>query len=116
VSRDAALVELNRAAGMEEVIASLPQNPLPDAFVVRLSTSDPALAERLDLEFKSLPKVAYVQADSAWVRRLDALLRLGRTAVLLLSALLGLALVAVTSTPSALQILTQRDEDRAVPS
>src|ERR1700704_3010095 len=110
VSRDAALVELNRAAGMEEVIASLPQNPLPDAFVVRLSTSNPALADRLDLEFKSLPKVAYVQADSAWVRRLDALLRLGRTAVLLLSALLGIALVAVTFNTIRLQILTQRDE------
>jgi len=92
------------------VIASLPQNPLPDAFVVRLSTSDPALADRLDLEFKSLPKVAYVQADSAWVRRLDALLRLGRTAVLLLSGLLGLALVAVTFNTIRLQILTQRDE------
>jgi len=110
VSRDAALLELNRAAGMEEVIASLPQNPLPDAFVVKLSTSDPVLAERLDLEFKSLPKVAYVQADSAWVKRLDALLRLGRTAVLLLSALLGLALVAVTFNTIRLQILTQRDE------
>jgi cell division transport system permease protein len=110
VSRDAALVELNRAAGMEEVIASLPQNPLPDAFVVKLSTSDPVLAERLDLEFKSLPKVSYVQADSAWVKRLDALLRLGRTAVLLLSALLGLALIAVTFNTIRLQILTQRDE------
>src|SRR5258708_19335010 len=95
VSRDAALVELNRAAGMEEVIASLPQNPLPDAFVVRLSTSDPALADRLDLEVKSLPKVAYVHADSPWVRRLDSLLRLGRTAVLLLSALLAPALMPV---------------------
>jgi cell division transport system permease protein len=110
VSRDTALAELNRAAGMEEVIASLPQNPLPDAFVVRLSTSDPALANQLELEFKSLPKVAYVQADSAWVRRLDALLRLGRTAVALLSALLGLALMAVTFNTIRLQILTQRDE------
>ncbi len=110
VSRDAALVELNRVAGMQEVIASLPQNPLPDAFVVTLSGSDPALADRLELEFKSLPKVAYVQADSAWVRRLDALLRLGRTAVSLLSALLGLALVAVTFNTIRLQILTQRDE------
>jgi len=110
VSRDAALVELNRAAGMEEVIASLPQNPLPDAFVVTLSASDPVLADRLELQFKSLPKVAYVQADSAWVRRLDALLRLGRTAVVLLSALLGLALVAVTFNTIRLQILTQRDE------
>ena len=48
VSRDAALVELNRVAGMQEVIASLPQNPLPDAFVVTLSGSDPALADRLE--------------------------------------------------------------------
>jgi cell division transport system permease protein len=103
-------VELNRVAGMQEVIASLPQNPLPDAFVVTLSGSDPALADRLELEFKSLPKVAYVQADSAWVRRLDALLRLGRTAVGLLSVLLGLALVAVTFNTIRLQILTQRDE------
>ena len=110
VSRDAALVELNRVAGMQEVIASLPQNPLPDAFVVTLSGSDPALADRLELEFKSLPKVSYVQADSAWVRRLDALLRLGRTAVVLLSALLGLALVAVTFNTIRLQILTQREE------
>jgi cell division transport system permease protein len=110
VSRDAALAELNRVAGMQEVIASLPQNPLPDAFVVTLSGSDPALADRLELEFKSLPKVAYVQADSAWVRRLDALLRLGRTAVVLLSALLGLALVAVTFNTIRLQILTQHDE------
>src|SRR5438552_802234 len=110
VSRDAALVEHNRAAGMGEVIASLPQNPLPDAFVVTLSASDPASADRLEVEFKSLPKVAYVQADSAWVRRLDALLRLGRTAVVLLSALLGVALVAVTFNTIRLQILTQRDE------
>jgi cell division transport system permease protein len=109
VSRDAALADLGRA-GLEEVIASLPQNPLPDAFVVTLSASDPVLADRLELDFKSLPKVAYVQADSAWVRRLDALLRLGRTGVVLLAGLLGIALVAVTFNTIRLQILTQRDE------
>jgi len=110
VSRETALVELSRTAGMQEVIASLRRNPLPDAFVVTLAASDPALADRLELQFKSLGKVAHVQADSAWVRRLDALLRLGRTAVVLLSALLGLALVAVTFNTIRLQILTQRDE------
>jgi cell division transport system permease protein len=110
ISRDAALADLSRAAGMEEVIASLPHNPLPDAFVVTLSGSDPELAERLELAFKALPRVAHIQADSAWVKRLDALLRLGRTAVALLSAMLGLALVAVTFNTIRLQILTQRDE------
>ena len=44
------------------------------------------------------------------MKRLDALLRLGRTSVLLLSGLLGLALVAVTFNTIRLQILTQRDE------
>jgi len=110
ISRDEALAELSRTAGMKEVIASLPRNPLPDAFVVTLSGSDPALAEHLEAEFGVLPKVAHIQADSAWVRRLDALLRLGRTAVALLSAMLGLALVAVTFNTIRLQILTQRDE------
>jgi cell division transport system permease protein len=110
ISRDAALADLGRASGMAEVIASLPQNPLPDAFVVTLSVSDPDVADLLEVEFKSLPKVAYVQADSAWVRRLDALLRLGRTAVVLLAGLLGIALVAVTFNTIRLQILTQRDE------
>ena len=110
ISREAALAELSRTAGMGEVIASLPRNPLPDAFVVTLSGGDPALAEHLEVEFKALPKVAHIQADSAWVRRLDALLRLGRTAVVVLSAMLGLALVAVTFNTIRLQILTQRDE------
>jgi cell division transport system permease protein len=110
VSRETALAELSRTAGMEEAIASLRRNPLPDAFVVTLAASDPALADQLELEFKSLSKVAHVQADSAWVRRLDALLRLGRTAVIVLSALLGLALIAVTFNTIRLQILTQRDE------
>lgn len=110
ISRDAALAELSRTAGMKEVIASLPRNPLPDAFVVTLSGSDPALAEHLEVKFKAFPKVAHIQADSAWVRRLDALLRLGRTAVVLLSGMLGLALVAVTFNTIRLQILTQRDE------
>jgi cell division transport system permease protein len=110
ISREAALADLGRTGGLNEVIASLPQNPLPDAFVVTLSASDPASAEKLELEFKSLPKVAHVQADSAWVRRLDALLRLGRTGVVLLAVLLGMALVAVTFNTIRLQILTQRDE------
>ena len=110
VSRDEALADLKRGAGMEEVIASLRHNPLPDAFVVTLSGPDPALAEQIERQFKSFPRVAHVQADSAWVRRLDALLRLGRTAVVLLSALLSLALVAVTFNTIRLQILTQRDE------
>jgi len=110
VSRDAALAQLSRTAGIEGAITGLRQNPLPDAFVVTLSSTDNTLADRLELEFRSLPKVDRVLADAAWVRRLDALLRLSRTAVVVLSVLLGLSLVAVTFNTIRLQILTQRDE------
>jgi cell division transport system permease protein len=110
VSRDAALAQLSRTAGVQEAIAGLRHNPLPDAFVVTLSSTETALAERLELEFRSLPKVDRVLVDAAWVRRLDALLHLSRTAIVVLSVLLGLSLVAVTFNTIRLQILTQRDE------
>ena len=110
VGRDAALAELKRTPGMAEVIATLRQNPLPDAFVVTLAGTDAALSDRLEQQFKTLPKVSHVQADSAWVKRLDALLRLGRATVALLGVLLGLVLVAVTFNTIRLQILTQNDE------
>jgi cell division transport system permease protein len=51
-----------------------------------------------------------VQLDSAWARRLEALLNLGRVGVLMLSALLSVALLVVTFNVIRLQILTMRDE------
>lgn len=110
VGKDQALAGLKRKPGMAEVIATLRENPLPDAFVVTLARSDAALLQALETEFKQMPKVAHVQADSAWVRRVDSALRFGRTSVGLLAALLGFGLVAVTFNTIRLQILTHRDE------
>lgn len=110
VGRDQALAGLRRTPGMAEVIATLRDNPLPDAFVVTLATNDPQLARRLEQEFRSLPRVVHVQADSAWAQRVDSLLRFGRTGVVLLAALLSFTLVAVAFNTIRLQILTQRDE------
>jgi len=110
VGKDQALAGLKRRPGLAEVIATLRENPLPDAFVVTLTRSDTTLLERLEAEFKRLPKVTHVQADSAWVRRVDSALRFGRTSVVLLAVLLGFGLVAVTFNTIRLQILTHRDE------
>ena len=110
VSRTAALAGLKGAPGMGEVIGSLRENPLPDAFVVTLASADPETTEKLEQRFKALPGVAHVQVDSAWIRRIDGLLRLGRTTVLILAVLLGFALVAVTFNTIRLQVLTRREE------
>ena len=110
VGRDQALAGLKRSPGIAEIVATLRDNPLPDAFVVTLAVADPALSERLEQQFRGLPKVAEVQADSGWVQRISGLVRLGRTAVALTAALLAFALVTVTFNTIRLQILTQRDE------
>lgn len=110
VPREQTLKRLREVEGLAEVIDSLPKNPFPDAFIVEPESEAPAELEKLRALLAELPKVEHAQLDSAWVKRLYALLKLGRIAVTLLAGLLGLALVVVTFNTIRLQILTQREE------
>lgn len=110
IGRDQALADLKAKSGLADVIGGLGSNPLPDGFVVDARESTVAALEKLRDEFKAWPKVEHVQLDSAWARRLDATLQLGRLIVLVLGALLSFALVAVTFNTIRLQILTRRAE------
>lgn len=110
VARDQALREFKASAGLADVIDSLQHNPLPDAFVVDARDGGAGTLEKMREEFRGWPKVTHVQLDSAWAKRLDALLRLGNFVVLLLAAVLAFGMVAVTFNTIRLQILTQREE------
>lgn len=109
VSRSEALTQLEHS-GLGDVLGGLSENPLPDAFIVMPQGDDPGVYDVLYERFSAWPAVAHVQLDSAWVKRLSALLELGKFAVLLLAGLLGFALVIVTFNTIRLQILTQRQE------
>ena len=109
IARDQALEDLKRSENMADVIAALQSNPLPNAFVLEYGGGAAEL-EGLEHELRELPKIAHVQIDSAWVKRLEILVALGRTAVLILAVLLAFGLVAVTFNTIRLQILTQKDE------
>jgi len=109
ISREQALQDLKQSENFADVLSALQTNPLPDAFVLE-TAGGAAELEQLEPQLKALPKVAHVQLDSAWVKRLESLLQLGRTAVLILAALLACGLVAVTFNTIRLQILTQKDE------
>jgi cell division transport system permease protein len=110
VPRDQALRELKTSVGIADVVDTLQHNPLPDAFVIDAKEANPEALEALRGEFRKWPKVAHVQLDSAWARRLDALLTAGKFALLLLAASLAFGMVAVTFNTIRLQILTQREE------
>lgn len=107
VPREEALKELASVQGLPEVIAALGHNPLPDAFIV---TTKAEQLEWVSSDLAKLPGVAHVQADAAWARRLAALAGIARVAIWLLTAVLGIGLIAVTFNTIRLQILTQREE------
>jgi len=110
ISREQALADLKARSGLADVLAGLNRNPLPDGFVVDAHERSVETLEQLRKEFKAWPKVEFVELDSAWARRLDAVLNLGRLVVLVLGTLLAFAMVAITFNTIRLQILTQREE------
>jgi len=110
VPRARALEQLKRIGGLGDVIDGLNQNPLPDAYIVYPKTSDPQALEALRGELQKWPKVEHAQLDTAWARKLSALLGFVRLGVLILAGLLSIALVAITFNTIRLQILTQRQE------
>lgn len=110
VPREQALEQLKQTTGLEDVIGGLEHNPLPDAYIVHPKISDASALKTLKHELQRWPKIEHVQLDLDWVQKLEAILKFGLMAVLILSMLLGFALVAVTFNTIRLQILTQREE------
>jgi len=110
VARAQALEQLKQSTGLADLIGGLEKNPLPDAFVIHPKPGDVQALAGLRDELAKLPGVELAQLDSDWAYKLEALLKFGRLAVLILASLLSLALIAVTFNTIRLQILTQRDE------
>ena len=110
IARDETLTRMKASEGLADVIEALPKNPFPDAFTITPADDAPEAMEALAADLRKLPKVEHVQLDSDWVRRLDALLRIGRMAIVLLALLLGVGLVAITFNTIRLQVMASRAE------
>ena len=108
--REETLARMKANPVLRDVIEALAANPFPDAFVLTAADERPELMEQLAAEFRQWPRVEHVQLDSAWVRRLDALLTLGRSAVLGLGALLSAGLIAISFSIIRMQLLAHRTE------
>ena len=113
-SRETALTSLKETSGLAEVLTSLGENPLPDSYVLKLDAFRLAQSggdvDALAEQIRALPGVDTVQVDSAWVKRLAALLNIMHMGLLLLALTLGTVVVAVIFNTIRLQVLTQREE------
>ena len=109
ISKDDALKNLQATAN-NNVLNSLENNPLPDAFFIEPKKLDDDSVETLKSTLTKLDGVEEVIVDGAWLKRLNALLALGEKALTIVASLLAFALVAVIGNTIRMQILTQQAE------
>lgn len=109
-SKESAWQQLKREDDGSEVLGSMEQNPLPDAFLVQPRSLNPENVENLQKEMQQWPEVELAQVDASWIKRLHSWLELSRKAILVLALLLSFTLIAIIGNTIRLQILTQREE------
>jgi cell division transport system permease protein len=110
VSKEDALKQLETATANNNVLSSLEQNPLPDAFFIAPKNLDAASIESLKSELANLEGIEEIVVDGAWIKRLNYLILIGQKAMVIITSLLGFALVAVIGNTIRMQILTQQAE------
>jgi cell division transport system permease protein len=110
ISKEDALSQLQATDTNNDVLNSLENNPLPDAFFVQPSNLEAESIESLKNNLSKLDGVDEVVVDGAWIKRLNYLLALGKKAMLIIASLLAFALVAVIGNTVRMQIVTQQAE------
>lgn len=112
IPRDAALASLRNDPTWDQALAVLPGNPLPDAVVATLTEGE-QLAERADKlaqTWQTWEHVDMVQLDSAWVQRLEAILRFARVGLIFLAACVAAVVLAAVFNTVRMQAMLQREE------
>ncbi|MDO8177958.1 MAG: ABC transporter permease [Undibacterium sp.] len=110
ITKDKALAAMEETSSLAEVLATLGGNPLPDAYVLSLSNADAGRVDGLVQQLKTLPNVDVVQVDSAWVKRLSALVHVLQMALLFLAVALSGVVVVVVFNATRLQVISHQAE------
>ncbi len=112
--KEKALENLQEKAALDDVVSALGANPLPDSYLLRLTPSQKNLGtlkvEAVVEQLQELALVDKVRVDSAWLKRLTALMQVLRLGLYFLGGTLGIVVVAVTFNTIRLQVLGHRDE------
>jgi cell division transport system permease protein len=112
ISRDEALAEYKKLSGFDEALDALETNPLPPILVVTpaLASLSSSRGEALLARLEGLDRVDTAQYDSRWIQRLLAILQILQRGVIILSCLLGVAVLLIVGNTIRLAINNRRIE------
>lgn len=114
ISKEEGLRYFEQSSGYEQIMSTLPENPLPIVLkvipkaVVDLTTL-PELQSLRD-HLQSLPQVEYAELDAQWLQRLATILDFGQRFVYAISALLVVAVLLIVGNTIRMAVESRRDE------
>jgi cell division transport system permease protein len=112
VSPDEGLAEFRKRSGIGDALQALGANPLPWLAQVRPAPPHDSAAEveRIAAELGKVEGVEFVEADTAWVRRLHAIEATMQQLVLIVATLLAAGVLGVVGNTIRLEIDARRAE------
>lgn len=112
ISRDEALAEFRELSGFAESIDALSENPLPAVMLIQPAgaAADTQSYDSLLERLRRLPTVDQAEFDRLWLERLQAIIETVQRAVMVLSFVLGLAVLLIVGNTIRLGIYNRRSE------
>ncbi|KAF3977608.1 MAG: ABC transporter permease [Methylococcales symbiont of Iophon sp. n. MRB-2018] len=112
ISKKQALKEFKDYSGFGDVLDILETNPLPVVIQIlpKNTLDDLQSLEQLLMEFEQLVQVDFSQIDMQWVERLQSIMQIMQRGSILLSGLLGLAVLFITGNTIRLELQNRQDE------
>jgi cell division transport system permease protein len=114
-SAQQSLNEFREISGLESLLDTLPENPLPAVIIIEPEEAQQqeaieALLDRLD----ALPEVDLAQLDMQWLQRLRSINETGQRGITILAILLSLSVLLVIGNTIRLAILNRQTEIRVI--
>lgn len=112
ISKQQAMKEFKAYSGFGDALDVLEVNPLPTVIQIlpKDTLDELQTIENLMQQLKQLAEVDFAQLDMQWVKRLQSMMQILQRGVLLLSILLGFAVLVITGNTIRLELQNRRDE------
>ncbi|HSI46344.1 MAG TPA: permease-like cell division protein FtsX [Methylophilus sp.] len=110
VPKEEAIKQLGQQFLQKDLLADLPQNPLPDALFITLADTASTTTKPVQEMLQARDEVEELVVDSIWIERLNSMLILGKRIALIFASLLGIAMITVISNTVRMQVLTHEAE------
>jgi len=112
ISAEQALADFKASSGLEDILASLTDNPLPATILIEPADTflGPEAVAKLTQQLRQQDQIDQVLVDMAWLDRLQALLETSERFTYSLALLLALGVLLVVGNTVRLQIESRKQE------